>query len=102
MDQSQAEELRLANKYRMWHGRLLERDCLIMGGKKWILTSRAETDAIGEASKGDEDGAGDKASGTQGKKSRAKRQRVFANNASIVSYLPNIEVREGNAGGWSY
>ena len=82
-----------------------------MGGQRWPLTSPNgngifdRSVAIGEASEltegdGDEDGAGDGASGAQGKKRRAKRQKVIAHNASVVSYLANIDVRD--AGGWCY
>jgi len=86
----------------MQYDRLVADDCLIMGGKRLILTSPTETDAIGEASKGDEEGAGDEASGPQRKNRRAKRPRVFANNAAVASSKGNIEVSEGNAGGWGY
>ena len=82
-----------------------------MGGQRWTLTNPNgngifdRSVAIGEASEltegdGDEDGAGDGASGAQGKKRRAKRQKVIAHNASVVSYLANIDVRD--AGGWCY
>ena len=101
-DASLNQTRKSANMHRMRYVRLVENDCVIMGGKRWLFTSLTETDSIGEASKGDEGGAGDEASGPQGKKRRAKRQRVFANNAAVAAFKANIEVREGNAGGWSY